>query len=184
MDIAAWLRDLGLERYEQPFRDNAMHPPIQRSRSMNPGCPAMRTSPLQLATGSPQSRIGGVGCVGANEKRPRVREWTFGRLLLELFRPVSRPLDSTVIPWRRREREGSTCERRQPHWIGGVLFGCGGMQPPLPNIRRVAPSAPTSLPGGRADLPYVSLDRPLLTRSGQEREEVASGLMAFDPPLC
>jgi hypothetical protein len=26
MEIAAWLRSLGLEQYEPPFRDNGIHP--------------------------------------------------------------------------------------------------------------------------------------------------------------
>jgi hypothetical protein len=56
----------------------------------------------------------------------------------------------------------------------GRHVGCRGLQPSLPNVHGVDPAIPIAVPGGRADLPHLGLDGPLMdpkrpSRSGRCR---------------
>ena len=63
MDIAAWLRELGLERYEQAFRDNDVDAKV---------LPHL-TAEISRTSASPRSAIGGASWPRSrrSEQKPR-----------------------------------------------------------------------------------------------------------------
>jgi hypothetical protein len=88
MDIAAWLRGLGMERYAAAFRDNEidweMLPPAHRPPAA-PICSQQRT-PRKWLIGPPEGithcrivriadhpPLGGTGCVPTGTQRNRLR---------------------------------------------------------------------------------------------------------------